>query len=659
MLSPADADIVSRDPALPGLAFVLDEQAVSDWLGRKVTSIHLRYKPGVSCVATFRDGTGFLTFRALPPDRFSFEVSREPNLPSYSPLCLRILRPENDRRLKPLRHKTLAELAGRGDSAVRLLRYKPERRLVGALPDAVVKLIAPSGWSAAYRGSMFGATQAGPRVLLADTKQRVLVSEWITGAAPDRTCPETGYAIGKALAHLHKTDPGDLYPQPLRVPAALEELGRLYPLLKSRADMLALRLAANFQIGKVVPCHGDFNADQVIVSSDGTITFVDWDEARLDDPAADLATFMARSYVDHLDDPALATADNDQTDALLSGYGTIPDTLSIRHAAALAALVTEPFRMRVPDWPIRSIRILDRAEELIPETVEPLGLARQAKVVEHLTGITAQKAEVLREKKGRRILLRYGDAIGKQRIKGYDAHTPALHNRLRSAGFSDGEVAVPAVLAEAPALNMWIQQRISAPLLTDLLPTTDHVLHAVGRSLARLHHSAVTSERRWTMVQEAAVMTTALNIAMHDRPNDASDIRYLMSTLQYALSDLEPAPDVLLHRDFYPDQVLVDDQQIWLLDLDLCAQGAAVIDIGNFLAHLDEWALRTGQPVNEAPFLHGYATIAVLPEGIELLRSVSLARHIHIAQRFPDRQHEPALILEHLMAKYGSIEHTA
>ena len=53
----------------------------------------------------------------------------------------------------------------------------------------------------------------------------------------------------------------------------------------------------------------------------------------------------------------------------------------------------------------------------------------------------------------------------------------------------------------------------------------------------------------------------------------------------------EPVPRPI-HRDFYPDQVIVDGHRLYLLDFDLCCLGDPALDIGNFVGHLKEYALR-------------------------------------------------------------------
>lgn len=50
-----------------------------------------------------------------------------------------------------------------------------------------------------------------------------------------------------------------------------------------------------------------------------------------------------------------------------------------------------------------------------------------------------------------------------------------------------------------------------------------------------------------------------------------------------------PSPDALVHRDFYPKQIVVHPwlEQQKLIDIDTMAWGPAAVDLGNFLAHVD------------------------------------------------------------------------
>src|SRR3990172_4956978 len=62
MLSPSDADLVRRDPALAGLATVLDAEALVAALRRSLPEAclgaaeitYLKYKPGTNCLVGYR-----------------------------------------------------------------------------------------------------------------------------------------------------------------------------------------------------------------------------------------------------------------------------------------------------------------------------------------------------------------------------------------------------------------------------------------------------------------------------------------------------------------------------------------------------------------------------------------------------------------------------
>lgn len=145
-------------------------------------------------------------------------------------------------------------------------------------------------------------------------------------------------------------------------------------------------------------------------------------------------------------------------------------------------------------------------------------------------------------------------------------------------------------------------------------------------------------------------------VAVIDRAPDVPDTRALADHLGRAARALSPGPVCGIHRDFYPDQVLIDGDRVWLLDLDLYADGDPTIDLGNMLAHLEEYARRRGWdcaalPPQAEASLAGYATLRPLPGHVTLMRSVSLARHVAIARRFDDRRHVPPLILRQLARK--------
>ena len=641
MLQPADRGIVARDPALPGLALVLDAEAVSALLGKEAEPVHLRYKPGVSCMATFRVDGDFLTLRALTRKRFDEDkigLRRAALVRRMPEHALIVMPPAADRRITAMRKRV--------DLGAGLpLRFKPERRLVLRQGDAMLKAMSPTAWDRALSGARFGATQGGPVVLWEDEQTHMIATRWLPGTSAERAAPETFVRIGAALAALHRSQAGLRPREPAAPPAALADLERLLPELAHRIRHIrtAIALAFSGDNSPLVPCHGDFSPDQVMVAPDGTLTLIDWDEAGLAHPASDLGNFLAR--LDH--DRLTGGQSHDAACAFLDGYGERPAHLVAHHASALAALATEGFRTRRTDWPDLARRLLDRIEQILPP-VDALQVAVDPTRMTRLSGLAINAARLVRHKPARRALFVYDEhLIGKMRFKGADDDTPALHDRLRAAGLDgSGDTGVPRARGKAAALNMWFQDLVPGKMLSGLIapdgPTTP--FHAAGTALARLHMADVAATRVWTIENELAVMRNVL-----DRP----ELKDLFERLSASVRGLPAIPTCGIHRDFYPDQVMIDGTRVWLLDLDLYANGDPAIDMGNFLAHLDEYALRRNwgcaalAPQAEA-FLAGYSRLREVPAHVEQMRAISLARHVKIAEAFPDRQHTPAMILAHL-----------
>jgi aminoglycoside phosphotransferase (APT) family kinase protein len=100
-----------------------------------------------------------------------------------------------------------------------------------------------------------------------------------------------------------------------------------------------------------------------------------------------------------------------------------------------------------------------------------------------------------------------------------------------------------------------------------------------------------------------------------------------------------------IHRDFYADQVIVDGERLYLIDFDLYCVGDPALDIGNFLGHITEQSLRTrGDPaalaecerVMEERFVE-LSGERVRP-AVHAYAALTLARHVYLSTRFPDRR---------------------
>jgi streptomycin 6-kinase len=423
LLSSAEADLARRDPAIPGLAVVLDPDALAAALRRAAPHADLRaaqityvrYKPEAYCRVTYQlevAGEALeLDVRACRPDDLASWRDTGEGAGVSGPLgpgrivlehcaVLATVFP-NDLKLVALQHLTdpaersrvLRELVpGRSDlwqGELRCLRYRPERRYVVELraaggARALLKSYTRKAYARGLRNALAFRSRGPLRLaeLLGSSESlRLLAFEWLPGRLLMDLCtaPEINRAAvsaaGAALAELHAQDPGGLDCWTREAEAAdlvtvASELGCICPRLAGRAGELARRLAARLAAAPAMrqPLHGDFSANQVLVGRRAT-AIIDLDWACYGDPADDLGNFIAQAERYALDHELTVDRVESIREALLEGYtlGTnrqLPERIGLYTAVEVFRRTRFPFRAREPDWPQRTESLLERAEEL-------------------------------------------------------------------------------------------------------------------------------------------------------------------------------------------------------------------------------------------------------------------------------------------------------
>jgi aminoglycoside phosphotransferase (APT) family kinase protein len=422
MLLPADAALAARDPALPGLATVLDPDAVAQAVDlhlpglevRKVTPHYVRYKPATSCMVAYRlagvDGERMAyvkAWRGAAPEKPHklLDLPRKFTADAAEPVALGrgvvlALFPW-DRALRAVRRLGTAD--GRADllgtvlprdlaggATLVPLRYKPERRFVARVdgpegPRAVLKCYAEPDYRRALRGAR-AFRDTGPvraaHLLGRNQRHRVLTGRWVPGACLEDLIADGSVEAavlaraGAALAGLHAQG-GERLRRPHRdaqraaLQAAVDAVATTLPataaLAREVADRAAARLGAAGH--SATPIHGDFSADQVLVSG-SEMVIIDFDQAELGDPAADLGLFAANLEADVVGErlvPARAHALRGElvTGYIAAGGHDVRQRLEATTAAWLLRLAPEPFRHRRPDWPERTRALVVRARELL------------------------------------------------------------------------------------------------------------------------------------------------------------------------------------------------------------------------------------------------------------------------------------------------------
>lgn len=278
-----------------------------------------------------------------------------------------------------------------------------------------------------------------------------------------------------------------------------------------------------------------------------------------------------------------------------------------------------------------------------------------------------QKIEVIRHKVGRRCLIEYelidesGEImtlIGKVRAKGTDWNSYELQKALWETGFADDSIdgiSVPQPVGVIPEWQMWLQRKVAGAIATQFLTTSNSILVAqrIAEAAHKLHQTNILTRRFHTMTDELRILQERIPLVIEQYPQWQERLEKILEKchiLGENTPELEPCG---IHRDFYPDQVIINDSRLYLIDLDLYCQGNPALDIGNFIAHIQEYSLRTFANYQA---LHQWENALIerfiqltsekYRAAIESYITLTLVRHIYISTLFLERQPFTEAILE-------------
>lgn len=270
---------------------------------------------------------------------------------------------------------------------------------------------------------------------------------------------------------------------------------------------------------------------------------------------------------------------------------------------------------------------------------------------------------VVRHKPGRRCIVEYDvelrrpgvehelvTLIGKVRARRSGNEGFRQLEILWNAGFhglsADG-VSVPEPIGVISAFKMWFQRKVPGQRSETLFAGAEGIRLArrVAEAIHKLHATNIPADRQHTMADELRILSVCFEKVIVAKPDWASRILRLRAACERLGASL-PAPKLCgIHRDFYPAQVIVDGERLWLIDFDLFCEGDPGLDVGNFIGHMIESSLRATGDANatraqeqtlEERFveLSGEAVRA----SVHVYTTLTLARHIYLSTQFPERQ---------------------
>lgn len=278
-----------------------------------------------------------------------------------------------------------------------------------------------------------------------------------------------------------------------------------------------------------------------------------------------------------------------------------------------------------------------------------------------------EKIEVIRHKPGRRCLIEYQlindygqiiNLIGKVRAKGTDFHSYELQKSLWESGFGEDSVdgiSVPEPVGIIPEWQMWLQRKVEGVTFTQCLTQNNGVFlsQRIAEAAHKLHTTNISPRRSHTMNDELRILHERIPLVIQKYPQWQERLEKILEECDY-LGNNTPEQNVCgIHRDFYPDQVIVNNERLYLIDLDLYCQGDPALDMGNFLGHIQEYSLRVfGDSEKlrdlELSLIERFVQLTSneFRDAIESYTTLTLVRHIYISTLFLERSFFTELLLD-------------
>jgi hypothetical protein len=267
-----------------------------------------------------------------------------------------------------------------------------------------------------------------------------------------------------------------------------------------------------------------------------------------------------------------------------------------------------------------------------------------------------QSIEVVAYKPNRRCLIEYtfevghpdgsveiARVLGKVRANRFGNSGYRLLHDLWDAGFNDHAsdgIAVPEPVGTVPALRMWVQRRVDGAVATRILPTAEgpDLAKRIAAAIQKIHITTVAPDRTHQMSDELAILERCLRQVAERYPTTENRVRRLIDRCE-RLGAMLPEPIACpSHRDFYADQVIVSGTRLVAIDFDLFCFADPGLDLGNFLGHVTEQAVREcGDAAALVDVEAGLedAFVAKATEGVRyavrVYAALTLARHVYLS----------------------------
>ena len=239
----------------------------------------------------------------------------------------------------------------------------------------------------------------------------------------------------------------------------------------------------------------------------------------------------------------------------------------------------------------------DRATELVGAMLPDCRDVRIARV------------DLLRYRPGRRCVLRYEIEhhggrlvlVGKLYAEGKRATIVATKAQTLS-GQAAATIKLATPVGLAPSNGLLLMEHIDGDKLGDQLENSpsreinEQTVRTAAFALATFHRFRLETSESRSLRSEVDGLRARLE-PVHDVGTSlAHDIQALLAEIETHLAALPPTTECVIHGEYKPNQLLLRNGQISVVDLDRSCIGDPAIDVGNFCAVLEKEVFYEGHP---------------------------------------------------------------
>jgi hypothetical protein len=198
------------------------------------------------------------------------------------------------------------------------------------------------------------------------------------------------------------------------------------------------------------------------------------------------------------------------------------------------------------------------------------------------------------------------------------------------------ELEIPRVLLYEPEEGVVLLEEVKGTSLEERMESgadPGGSSRLAGLAVARLHSLDPPDLRRWSVDEELATLVEHRQGLQTRAGVTAGRAEHALARAEELAARLRSVPPVVLHRGLDQQRILLQDDRAGLVNMDDVAVGAAEIDLGSLLAHLEVAGLyRHGDPERytkaEWELLQAYRSAQPFyRDALEAARGLALLRY--------------------------------